>query len=237
MRLEQRHDDSRVVQGISSVRGRWPSNHRDATAMSFHCIVPGHPPVSANAFKQVASNRWIVTLECQEAINEVRCDHPAHCARATDGTPPTREQVVAFVTEPLEPSTALGCHIASPPFEESSWHYLGAITAQAPSVVFKTRLVWTARDALPTCVQFGIELQPTAQLAARPAEMVSVEVLEAGRRIGKDLYEYVASFAAPGGGVPPPGSIVLPSNVFERWLARFNDKCARSGLDWLYNSG
>ncbi|EOD25045.1 hypothetical protein EMIHUDRAFT_222639 [Emiliania huxleyi CCMP1516] len=183
--------------------------------MSFHCIVPGHPPVSANAFKQVASNRWIVTLECQEAINEV----------------------VAFVTEPLEPSTALGCHIASPPFEESSWHYLGAITAQAPSVVFKTRLVWTARDALPTCVQFGIELQPTAQLAARPAEMVSVEVLEAGRRIGKDLYEYVASFAAPGGGVPPPGYIVLRGDVFERWLARFNDKCARSGLDWLYNSG
>ena len=49
-------------------------------AMSFHCIGPGHPPISANAFKQVASSRWIVTLECQEAINEVRCDHPAHCA-------------------------------------------------------------------------------------------------------------------------------------------------------------
>ena len=64
----------------SAVSVRVSTNHRDATAMSFHCIGPGHPPVSANAFKQVASNRWIVTLECQEAINEVRCDHPAHCA-------------------------------------------------------------------------------------------------------------------------------------------------------------
>jgi hypothetical protein len=176
--------------------------------MSFHCFVPGQPPVSAAAFQQVAPNRWVVQLSSEQAINELAC----------------------FITEPLAPDTALGCHVASAPFE--SWHYLGAISNATPSVVFKTRLVWSARDAVPTCVQFGVELQPMAQLAARPAEKVSAEVLEAGRRIGVNLYEYVSSFATP----VPGGNIQIPAHTFDNWLTRFNDKCIHTGLDWLYKT-
>lgn len=166
--------------------------------------------MNASAFTQVAPNRWVVQLSSEQSINELAC----------------------FITEPLSPDTALGCHIACAPFEQASWHYLGAISNSTPSVVFKTRLVWSARDAVPTCVQFGIELQPLAQLAARPAEKVSAEVLEAGRRIGVNLYEYVSSFANTVAG----GDIQVPANVFERWLTRFNDKCKHEGLDWLYKT-
>lgn len=66
-----------------------------------------------------------------------------------------------------------------------------------------------------------------------PPAQVSAEVLEAGRRIGVDLYEYISSFASPAAA----GEIRLPAKVFEKWLQRFNDKCRHSGLDWLYNSG
>jgi len=179
--------------------------------MSFHCFVPGQVPVSLPAFQQVAPNRWVVELTSAHAINELAC----------------------FITEALAPEQGLGCHIACAPFEEAVWHYLGSITNENPSIIFKTRLVWSARERCPTSVQFGVELQPVTQLAARPAEKVTAEVIEAGRRIGVNLYEFCTSFACSG----PDGSMQVPANVFDKWLTRFNDKCRHTGLDWLYNSG
>ena len=171
--------------------------------MSFCCYVPGHPVVEASAFKQIAPNRWVVELSSATPINEL----------------------AAFITQPLAADQALACHVASAPFEEAQWHFLGGITNQAPSVVFKTRYVWSARDAVPTTIQFGVELQPASQLAATPPEKVSAEVLEAARRIGQDLYEFAASFD------------IVPSELLNKWLSRFTDKCRRDGLDWLSSVG
>ena len=100
------------------------------------------------------------------------------------------------------------------------------------SVVFKTRFVWSARDAVPTVVEFGVELTQAATLALTPAEKVSAEVLEAGRRIGQDLYQYLSSFATSVSTLQGE-AIQMPSNALERWLTRFNDRCRRDGLDWL----
>ena len=118
--------------------------------------------------------------------------------------------------------------------------------------------MWSARDAVPTTVQFGVELTQSAQLAQAPAEKASAEVLETGRRIGQDLYQYISSFATtvrtldgaprPAVHIRVPGAplsalhaagdaIQLPTNVLERWLARFNSKCRGEGLDWLNSTG
>merc|ERR1719198_2826820 len=124
-------------------------------------FVPGGPCIQHDAFRQISDNRWVVDIERETPINEVAC----------------------FISQPLPPATALGCHIASAPF--TTWHYLGAITTAAPSAVFKTRYVWSAADAVPTQVQFGVSLDQESQLAQTPAEKVSAEVLEVGRRIGQ----------------------------------------------------
>jgi len=82
-------------------------------------------------------------------------------------------------------------------------------------------------------------------------------VLEAGRRIGQDLYQYLASFAVTS--MTPAGKlrqdfypsaqktdelahsvgevIQLPAHALEKWLARFNSKCRGEGLDWLNSTG
>ena len=170
---------------------------------SFTCFVPGHPIVPAAAFQQASEDRWCVDLHAETPINDL----------------------AAFVSTPLEPGTALSCFIACAPFEATSWHYLGAISNECPSCLFKLRYVWSARDAMPTHVQFGVQLvRQEALQASPPAEKVSAEVLEAGRRIGADAYEYVTSFAKDGW---------VPVSVLDKWLTRFNDKCRRSGLDWL----
>lgn len=179
---------------------------------TFSCFVPGGKCFGAEAFEQVAENRWVVTLEAPEPINELAC----------------------FISQPLSEGIALGCHIASAPFE--AWHYLGAVTNHAPSAVFKTRYVWSAADAVPTHVKFGVSLEPEAGLAQVAAERVSAEVLEAGRRIGQDLYNYLSSFAETVN-VLGETKIQMPQNVLERWLQRFHDKCRMKGLDWLSGDG
>ena len=57
--------------------------------------------------------------------------------------------------------------------------------------------MWSARDAVPTHVQFGVELQHVGQLAAVPPEKVSAEVVEAARRIGQDLYQCLTLTLTP----------------------------------------
>ena len=171
--------------------------------MSFGCFVPGQPLVPSTAFTQVSENRWVVELSSATPINEL----------------------AALITQPLAADQALGCHIASAPLESAQWHYLGAITNESPSVVFKTRYVWSARDAVPTAVQFGVELQHKSQLAAVPPEKVSAEVIEAARRIGQDLYEFAASFD------------IVPAELLNKWHQRCTDKCRRDGLDWLNSVG
>ena len=106
--------------------------------------------ITAKAFTQVSANRWSVDLTSEHPIDEI----------------------AAFITEPLPAGAALGCHVACAPFEQASWHYLGAISTELHSVVFKTRYVWSARDAVPTMVQFGVELTQSAELAQAPAEKV-----------------------------------------------------------------
>ncbi|KAL3908863.1 MAG: hypothetical protein SGPRY_009634 [Prymnesium sp.] len=152
--------------------------------MSFCCFVPGHPMVTASSFTQVAPTRWSVLLESPRPIDEI----------------------AAFISEPLPAGMALGCHVASAPFEV--WHYLGAISSTQPRrelpalliratpsehhprsrqhrgpplllfrggvcVVFKTRFVWSARDAVPTSVTFGVELQQISALSQAPPEKAS----------------------------------------------------------------
>ena len=179
---------------------------------SFCCFIPGSPVVSADAFQQVDQNRWVCHLQQETPINEL----------------------AAFVTKPLAPGTALGCHVAAAPFER--WHYLGSLTSAAPSAVFKTRYVWSNSDAVPTHIQFGVSLESESSLAQQPAERVSAEVIAVATRIGKDLYDFCSSFATDVN-IMGERRIQLPANIFERWLKRFQDRCKQSGLDWLSQPG
>ena len=153
--------------------------------MSFTCFVPGHPIVPAAAFQQASEDRWCVDLHAETPINDL----------------------AAFVSTPLEPGTALSCFIACAPFEATSWHYLGAISNECPSCLFKLRYVWSARDAMPTHVQFGVQLVQQAQLhASPPAEKVSAEVLDivgtGGDRFGTVNVSTMASVVAAATGIP-----------------------------------
>ena len=104
--------------------------------MSFCCFVPGGQIIQSNQFQQVDNHRCVVNLERATPVQELAC----------------------FITSPLPEGCALGCHVASAPFEK--WHYLGHITSAAPSAIFKLRYVWSSTDALPTDVQFGVSLEP-----------------------------------------------------------------------------
>ena len=125
---------------------------------------------------------------------------------------------------------ALSCHVSSPPF--TKWHALGFLTNEQPTIVLKPRFVWSAEDATPTTIQFGVALQTEASLSDDRVERASAEVIETAKRIGHDMYTYINSFAEEVPGMDGP-KLQVPANVFHTWLTRFTDKCSRHGLDWL----
>ena len=176
--------------------------------MSFSCFIPGGPVINASSFRQVDTNRWVVDLERESPVDEI----------------------AAFISQPLQSGVALGCHVSAAPFEK--WHYLGALTNAAPSIVLKPRFVWSAEDATPTAIQFGVSLQSQASLSQTNAERVSAEVIETAKRIGHDMYTYISSFAEEVQSMDGP-KLQVPAHVYETWLTRFIDKCSRHGLDWL----
>jgi hypothetical protein len=140
--------------------------------MVFHCIVPGRPVVSAEGFRQVDTNRWVLPIEDNKAVNEV----------------------VVFLSGALAPELGLGVYIAAPPFEEKQWHYLGCVHNSLPSALFKPRYVWTKDEATPTSAQIGLELLPLGKLAEKTPEMASSELFEVAKLIARDLVAYVSSF-------------------------------------------
>ena len=175
--------------------------------MSFQCFIPGGPVIGAEPFQQVDHNRWVVNLSAPTPINELAC----------------------FITSPLAPGQALGCHIASAPFE--TFHYLGR-SPQISRLCLQDALRVERRRLRPHSGTVWRGHGAGDFAAQTPAEKVSAEVLEAGRRIGHDLYSYIASFATAVS-VAGESKIQLPANICEKWLSRFNDKCGRDGLDWL----
>ena len=187
----------------------------------FYCFVPGYPAAGLKNFTREKdefgrdTNRWTLQMDANTPVNEL----------------------AAYVSKPLPEGTALGLYIAAPPFE--SYHYLGPITNAAPSAVFKTRYVWSAADAVPTSVKIGVVSEHESTLAQRPPERVSndkgIEVVKIARSIGQDIYSFMSSFATTSIGFDGEQREVLdrPSSVLEKWLTKFNDKCAKQGLDWL----
>ena len=99
--------------------------------MSFCCFVPGQALIQATSFTQVAENRWSVRLESPTPINEI----------------------VAFVTEPLAPGMALGCHVACAPFEQAQWRYIGSISTTDPRCAFACADSVCANSVCPTDAQ------------------------------------------------------------------------------------
>ena len=85
-----------------------------------------------------------------------------------------------FLTQPLaSPGYGLGVFITGPPF--TNWHFVGAVTNELPSGVFRVR--WEKDEGAPTACQLGVSIMPLQELAALQATLPGTELVDFGKQV------------------------------------------------------
>lgn len=114
--------------------------------------------------------------------------------------------------------------------ETTGFDLLGAISPDRPSGIFRTG--WGTHDMLAAhaaspntnvsiVITLGVSIEPLAniqnlQICHRGAE----DRLNVAKKIAKDLFNYLQSFDD----TSRSGFMTVPTNVFERWMTRFENK-------------
>eukprot|EP00277_Geminigera_cryophila_P012343 CAMPEP_0179443846 /NCGR_PEP_ID=MMETSP0799-20121207/27310_1 /TAXON_ID=46947 /ORGANISM="Geminigera cryophila, Strain CCMP2564" /LENGTH=164 /DNA_ID=CAMNT_0021230333 /DNA_START=113 /DNA_END=604 /DNA_ORIENTATION=+ len=153
---------------------------------AFGYLVPGRPPQYSDCFQQIEAAKWSIDIENSQQIRDV----------------------VVFLSQPLSlPGMGMSCYITGPPFEQ--WHFIGAITNESPSGVFRVR--WPKDEAAPTAARLGISIEPLQQIEAQQATIPSSELVDFGKFVAKDLWNYLESFEV----MHQHGQFLL--SLFDKW--------------------
>jgi len=165
----------------------------------FGVVVPGRPLITE--FQPIDETKAISILE-----------HPLSVAEIT---------FFLLPTTPVPPGYWAVLYYAVPPFDK--WQILGAISPDKPSGTFRTG--WSTKEDMigVHMVQLGVALEPFETIQNLQLVMSGVEDRFAfAHKIALDLFHYMASFSTP----TPSSSdmMVVPTNIFDRWMERFERK-------------
>jgi hypothetical protein len=107
----------------------------------------------------------------------------------------------------------------------TDFELVGAITNHKPSGVFRTG--WATNETLsaainaPTTstitINLGVSIEPLSTIDN--VGMIQDKTTHVAMKIAMDLFNYMQSFNAGSG-----GNMVVPNNIFDRWMARFESK-------------
>lgn len=170
-----------------------------AVAPLFGVIIPGRPLLTD--FQVVDSTKAFTVVE-----------NPAYVSELTFFLLPTTV---------VPPGFGAILYYSLSPFQ--SWEVIGSIDPSKPSGIFRTG--WAGNEDMKTaqCVQLGVSLEPLETI--KNLELVSSGVEDRftfARKIAQDLFQFMTSFSA--GDASSQGAMVVPMNIFDRWMERFERK-------------
>jgi hypothetical protein len=158
----------------------------------------------SDSFQQVEPAKWSIDIENSQQIRDV----------------------VVFLSQPLSlPGMGISCYITGPPFEK--WQFIGAVDNETPSGVFRVR--WPKDEAVPTAARLGISIEPLEQIAAQQASIPPSELVDFGKCVAKDLWNYLGSHEIMHQG--QAAQFLL--SLFDKWMKRFEDRCRRDPFWWV----
>ena len=114
--------------------------------------------------------------------------------------------------------------------ETTGFELLGAISGDRPSAVLRTS--WGTNDLLAAhasspntnvniTITLGVSIEPLSNISnLQIAEKGAEDRLDVAKKIAKNLFTFMQSFDDTN----RPGWMTVPTNVFERWLTRFENK-------------
>ena len=105
----------------------------------------------------------------------------------------------------------------------SDWELIGSIFAEKPSGTFRTG--WTTNEDMigVPVVQLGVSIEAIDTIVNLDIVGSGVEDRHAfAHKIASDLFQYMASFSTDNGSSTE--AMVVPTNVFDKWIERFDRK-------------
>mmetsp|Transcript_6821 Transcript_6821/g.13935 ORF Transcript_6821/g.13935 Transcript_6821/m.13935 type:complete len:207 (+) Transcript_6821:240-860(+) len=106
----------------------------------------------------------------------------------------------------------------------TEFNLVGAIANHQPSGVFRTG--WSTNESLGTAVSsqsvtinLGVSIEPMSNIQNMGA--MQNQTIHVAKKIAMDLFNYMRSFDT---GTAGAGNMVVPNNVFDRWMKRFEGK-------------
>lgn len=199
------------------------------------------PPASSPSFGVVVSG-------CPVRTDFVSIDASKVACRLTcpgDVVVPlsTVTEICIFLLQPLPPDKGVMCYwqlaSAQSPQEATGFELLGALSNSIPSQIFYTSwgenehvVAASSQPNLVLVLTIGLSLEPLSNISNVLG--TSHEGSKAGRNgaravvaqhIAKDLYSFMQSFddTSASMGVPT-GSMLVPNNIFDRWMRRFESR-------------
>lgn len=150
--------------------------------------------------------------------------------------------LIYWSAAPFNTNTHLG------PTTATGFELIGALTPTKPSGVFRTGWstnesliqLWQQQQSISSggggiSITLGISIEPMGNIANLPGvENNGVENRgDIAKKIALDLFQYLQSFDGPGS---KNGWMSVPTNVFERWYRRFEEKLGRDPSFFMKNS-
>lgn len=117
------------------------------------------------------------------------------------------------------------------PPPSTGFELLGSLTPERPSQVFRTgwseheQLLEIMSSNIPVVVTFGISVEPLENIQNLQVVDRVENRLVVAQKIAADLFRYMRSFDT--GGAGGSGQMIVPTNIFDRWLRRFEARFRR----------
>ena len=163
---------------------------------TFGLLVAGRPVLQ---FVQTTPSQCVAVLESPQQVSELSMF------------------LMPDMSLPQDMGAAL--YYSQAPFTE--WELVGAIGNGRPSGTW--RAPWTGRLVNNGPLRLGASLESLDTLANMDIAATGVEDrLEYAKKIALDLFNYMTSFSQSN----QPGMMMVPTKVFDDWLARFTRRFA-----------
>jgi len=120
----------------------------------------------------------------------------------------------------------------------TEFELVGAISNNQPSGAFRTG--WATNETLSMAlnspssnitINMGVSIEPMTTV--QNVGQLQDHTTHVAKKIAVDLFNYMQSFDTGGGGV---GNMVVPKNIFERWMSRFEAKAKIDPNFYMKNS-
>ena len=134
---------------------------------------------------------------------------------------------------PVPPGYGAILYYSVPPFTD--WEILGCVFPEKPSGSFRTGWTTTKFDSISNypVVQLGVSLEPLETIHNLELTLSGVEDrFEFAHKIALDLFRYMTSFSQ----TSQPGMMLVPNNVFDSWMERFERKYRQDPNFMMKNS-